>query len=32
MRELKQKAANHLFDIAFPDFMKPYKNDTEKPI
>ena len=28
-RELKQKASNHFFDIAFQDFMKLYKDDTE---
>ena len=30
-RKLKQKASNHLFDIAFQDLMKLYKDDTEEP-
>ena len=30
-RELQQIASNHLSDIYFKDFMKPYKDYTKEP-
>ena len=30
-RELKRKASDRLFDIAFQDFMNLYRDDNEEP-